>query len=63
MLRFSSRRHCLGPPGVLERGESLIFLFVVVALPHLAGGAAYVYAALELVTGAQRFNYGRRALR
>jgi phosphatidylglycerophosphate synthase len=51
------------PPGLLERGESLIFLFVVVAFPQLAGGAAYVYAALEVVTAAQRFNYGRRALR
>jgi archaetidylinositol phosphate synthase len=50
------------PPGLLERSESLIFAFIVVALPGLAAAAAYVYAALELVTAAQRFRYGRRAL-
>jgi phosphatidylglycerophosphate synthase len=50
------------PPGLLERGELLILAFVVVALPRLAPAAAYVYAVLELVTAAQRFRYGRRAL-
>jgi len=50
------------PPGLLERSEALIFVFIVVALPALAAAAGYVYAALEVVTGAQRFAYGRRAL-
>ena len=50
------------PPGLLERGEALIFAFVVVALPGIAGLAAYVYAVLEVVTAAQRFSHGRRAL-
>ena len=50
------------PPGLLERSEALIFAFVVVAVPRLAGLAGYVYAALEVLTAAQRFRYGRRAL-
>ena len=50
------------PPGLLERTEGLIFAFVVVALPALAAAAGYLYAALELITAAQRFLYGRRAL-
>jgi archaetidylinositol phosphate synthase len=51
------------PPGLLERSELLLFALVVVALPSWAPAAAYLYAALEVVTGAQRFVYGRRALR
>ena len=51
------------PPGLLERGESLIFAFVVVAAPSLAALGGYVYAVLEVVTAAQRFRHGRRALR
>ncbi len=39
-----------------------MFALIVVALPHLAGAAAYVYAGLEVVTAAQRFRYGRRTL-
>lgn len=50
------------PPGLLERGESLIFAFAVVALPSIAGLAAYVYAVLEVITAAQRFSHGRREL-
>ena len=50
------------PPGFLERSESLIFLFIVVVLPALARAGCYVYAALEVVTAAQRFRYGRREL-
>jgi len=34
----------------------------VIALPRLAGAALYVYAGLEVVTAAQRFRHGRRAL-
>lgn len=51
------------PPGLLERSEALIFAFIVVVLPPLAGPAGYTYAALEVLTAAQRFRYGRRALR
>lgn len=50
------------PPGLLERSESLLFAFIVVALPGWAATGGYVYAALEVVTAAQRFRYGRRAL-
>ena len=51
------------PPGLLERGEGLVFATIVVAVPRLGAVAAYVYAALEVVTATQRFRYGRRALR
>jgi len=51
------------PPGLLERSEALIFALIVVVAPRLAPAAGYLYAALELVTAAQRFRYGRRALR
>jgi len=50
------------PPGVLERSEALVFALVVVALPSLTAAAGWLYAALELVTAAQRFRHGRRAL-
>jgi phosphatidylglycerophosphate synthase len=50
------------PPGLLERSEGLLFALVVVAAPAWTPAAAYLYAALELVTGAQRFRFGRRAL-
>jgi len=51
------------PPGILERGEALVFATLAVALPRGAGAAAYVYAALGVLTAAQRFRYGRRLLR
>src|SRR5262245_2310851 len=50
------------PPGLLERTEALIFALIVVIAPRFAPAAGYVYAALELITAAQRFTYGRRAL-
>jgi len=50
------------PPGLLERSELLLLVLVVVAAPPAAPVAAYVYAALVLVTAAQRLRYGRRAL-
>ena len=50
------------PPGLLERSEGLLFALIVIALPRLAGAALYVYAGLEVVTAAQRFRHGRRAL-
>ena len=51
------------PPGLLERSESLLFALVVVLAPGWAPAAGYLYAALELYTGAQRFRHGRRVLR
>jgi phosphatidylglycerophosphate synthase len=50
------------PPGLLERSESLLFALVVVLAPAWTPAAGYLYAALEVYTGAQRFWYGRRAL-
>jgi phosphatidylglycerophosphate synthase len=50
------------PPGLLERSESLLFALVVVLAPAWTPAAGYLYAALEVYTGAQRFRYGRRAL-
>ncbi|MFN8640508.1 MAG: CDP-alcohol phosphatidyltransferase family protein [Candidatus Binatia bacterium] len=47
------------PPGLLERGEALIFALAVVLAPSWTPAAAYVYAALEVFTGAQRFRHGR----
>ncbi len=51
------------PPGLLERSESLLFALLVVVAPGWVIAAAYVYAGLEVYTAAQRFRYGRRALR
>ncbi len=51
------------PPGLLERSESLLFALVVVVAPTWAPIAVYVYAGLEIYTGAQRFRHGRRVLR
>ena len=51
------------PPGLLERGESLLFAFVAVAMPGWAVLGLYVYAGLEVITAWQRFRYGRAALR
>lgn len=50
------------PPGLLERTEGLLFALVVVVAPRLVPAAAYLYAVLGLLTAAQRFSYGRRAL-
>ena len=50
------------PPGLLERTEGLVFALVVVAVPRVAPAALWLYAALGVVTAAQRFAYGRRAL-
>jgi archaetidylinositol phosphate synthase len=50
------------PPGLLERTEALVFCAIVVVAPSLAAAGAYLYAALELLTAAQRFRYGRREL-
>ena len=56
------------PPGILERSEALIF-FAVLAIVETLGFPAWVgeflclaMTALEIVTGAQRFIFGRRQL-
>jgi phosphatidylglycerophosphate synthase len=51
------------PPGLVERTEALVFAAIAVALPAAAPAACWVYAALEIVTAAQRFRHGRHALR
>jgi archaetidylinositol phosphate synthase len=51
------------PPGLLERSEGLLFAFAVVVRPRFAAAATYLYAALGVVTAAQRLWYARRALR
>ena len=50
------------PPGLLERTEAFVFALIVVLLPGLTAAAGYLYAALSVLTAAQRFRYGRRAL-
>lgn len=51
------------PPGILERTEALIF-FAILAIARPAGPIlCYLFAALELVTGAQRFVFGWNKLR
>lgn len=50
------------PPGLLERGESLLFAFIVIVFPSWALLACSVYAVLEIITAAQRFRYGHQAL-
>ena len=47
------------PPGLLERGEALVFALAVVVAPAWMPLAAYVYAALEVYTAAQRLRHGR----
>lgn len=59
----ASEKLIVYPPGLLERSESLLFALVVVLAPAWAPAAGYAYAALEVWTAAQRFRYGRRALR
>lgn len=49
-------------PGLVERGESLFFAAFAGLWPEWAAPVAYFYAALEVVTAAQRFLVGRREL-
>ncbi len=57
------------PPGILERTEALIFFLVLMLVEsshHLSWAGpmlCLVMTALEIVTGVQRFLFGRRALR
>ena len=50
-------------PGLVERGEGLFFAVFVGFWPEWGAPAAYLYAALEVVTATQRFLAGRRELR
>lgn len=50
-------------PGLVERGEGLFFAVFAGFWPEWAAAAAYVYAALEVITAIQRFVAGRRELR
>lgn len=50
------------PPGLLERGEALLFLLLILSMPTLAPSLVYLYAALEIFTAVQRFRHGREAL-
>jgi archaetidylinositol phosphate synthase len=51
------------PPGILERTEALIFFAVLALIRPIGPLLCYVFTALEIVTGAQRFLFGRRMLR
>ena len=50
-------------PGLVERGEALFFAAGAGLWPQWAAPIAYLYAALEVLTAAQRFVAGRRELR
>lgn len=50
-------------PGLVERGEALIFAACAGLWPHWAAPVGYLYAVLEVITAAQRFLAGRRELR
>jgi hypothetical protein len=50
-------------PGLVERGEEIFFATFAGLWPQWAAPVAYLYAALEVLTAAQRFLAGRRELR
>ncbi len=50
-------------PGLVERGEAIFFATFAGLWPQWAAPVAYLYAALEVLTAAQRFLAGRRGLR
>ncbi len=50
-------------PGLVERGEAIFFATFAGLWPQWAAPVAYLYAALEVLTAAQRFLAGRRELR
>ena len=51
------------PPGILERTEALIFFAILALLRPIGPSLCYIFTALEVITGAQRFLFGRRMLR
>jgi phosphatidylglycerophosphate synthase len=50
-------------PGLVERGEAIFFAACAGLWPQWAAPIGYLYAALEVITAAQRFVAGRRELR
>lgn len=50
-------------PGLVERGEAIFFATFAGLWPQWAAPVGYLYAALEVITAAQRFLAGRRELR
>ncbi|MGH7949817.1 MAG: CDP-alcohol phosphatidyltransferase family protein [Candidatus Binataceae bacterium] len=51
------------PPGILERSEALIFFALLAIARPLGPMLCYGFAALELVTAAQRLRFGLSELR
>jgi len=51
------------PPGLLERTEAFVFLTLLVLLGNAGVYLCYAYAAAEVWTAIQRFNFARRQLR
>ncbi len=51
------------PPGLVERGEAIVFATFAGLWPQWAAPVVYLYAALEVLTAAQRFLAGKRELR
>ncbi len=51
------------PPGLLERTEALVFFTILVYAGAAGVWICYAYAAMEILTAAQRLAFGRRHLR
>lgn len=51
------------PPGILERTEALIFFALLAVARPLGPALCYLFLALEIATGAQRFVFGWNKLR
>lgn len=51
------------PPGLVERGEALLFAAFAGLWPQWAAPVCFLYAGLEIGTAAQRFVAGRRERR
>jgi archaetidylinositol phosphate synthase len=49
-------------PGLVERGEALLFATFAGLWPQWGASVGYLYAALEVITAAQRFLAGRQEL-
>jgi phosphatidylglycerophosphate synthase len=53
----------LYPPGLLERTEAFVFFTILVLVGSAGVYLCYAYAAAEVWTAVQRFNFARRQLR
>ncbi|MGH8011349.1 MAG: CDP-alcohol phosphatidyltransferase family protein [Candidatus Binataceae bacterium] len=49
-------------PGLVERGEAIIFFIALAVIPLIGPWLCYLYTALELLTAAQRLRFVRAAL-